>query len=116
MPLLGGGLAAVFGAAFGSVLADATFHKAQHADTGAGGFAVTTADYPVKLSLDAVGAGERAADGVPASAVRLTVLRAGLPAAVDLDDTFTVGGATFRAIKVDTDPVGAAYAVLAVPA
>ena len=55
MPLLDGGLAAVFGATFGAVMADGTLHKIEHADT-------------------------------------------------------------YRAIKVDADPAGAAYAVLAVPA
>ncbi len=111
---LSDGLSAVFGAAFGAVLADGTVHKMQQTDTGTGGFAVTATDYPAKLGLDAVGADERVASGIPASAIRLTVLRAGLPVAVDLDDTVTVAGVTYRAIKVDTDPVAAAYAVLAV--
>lgn len=116
MPLLDGGLAAVFGAAFGAVMADGTLHKIEHADTGTGGFAVTATHHPAKLGVDSVEATERAASGIPNSAVRLTVLRTGLPVAVDLDDELTVGGATYRAIKVDADPAGAAYAVLAVPA
>ena len=116
MPLLDGDLAAVFGAAFGAVFADATIHKVQQTDNGTGGFAVTVTDCPAKLSLDAVGAEERAASGLPTSAIRLTVLRAGLPVMVDLDDELTLGGATYRAIKVDTDPAGVAFSVLAVPA
>ena len=43
------------------------------------------------------------------------MLRAGLPVAVDLDDEMTLGGVTYRAIKIDTDPAGAAFAVTAVP-
>ncbi len=116
MSLLDGGLAAVFGAAFGAVLADGTLHKMQQVGSGTGGFAVTATDYPAKLCLDSVEANERAASGIPNSAVKLTVLRAGLPVTVDLDDELTLGGATYRAIKVDTDPAGAAFAVVAVPA
>lgn len=116
MGLLNGGLAAVFGAAFGAVMTDAVLHKVRQTETGRGGSTVATTDYPVKAGLDAVGAGDRAASGIPASAIRITVLRAGLSVSVDLDDEVSVGGATYRAIRVDTDPAGAAFMLLAVPA
>ena len=116
MGLLDGALASVFGAALGAVFGSGTLHKTVEADTGGGRFTPATTDYPVKLSLAALAAGDRAASGLPLTAVRLTVLRAGLPVTVDLDDGLTVGAGTFRVVKVDTDPVGAAYVLAAVPA
>ena len=116
MGLLDGGLAAVFGAAFGAVMADAVLRKVRQTETGTGGSAVTVTDYPAKASLDAIGAGERAASGIPASAIRITVLRAGLPVGIDLDDEVMVGGATYRTIRVDGDPAGATFVLMVVPA
>lgn len=116
MGLLDGALGAVFGAAFGAVFRDGTLLKTQETDTGTGNFTPVTTSYAAKLSLDALTAGGRAASGLPLTAVRLTVLRAGLPVAIDLDDGIAVGGATYRVIKVDTDPGQASYALAAVPA
>jgi hypothetical protein len=84
--------------------------------TGTGGFTVTAKDYPVKLSLDSASSTERAASGLPNDAVRLLILRAGLPASVDVDDQVTVTGTTYRVIKVETDVAAASFVVTAVPA
>jgi hypothetical protein len=116
MSLLDGALAAVLGAAFGAVFRDGVLHKMAKADLGTGGFTATATDYPVKVSLDQLGATERVATGIPNAAVRLILLRSGLAVAVDLDDGVTVEGATYRIIKVDTDPAMAAYSLMAVPA
>lgn len=116
MGLLDGGLAAVFGVAFGAAFGSGTLHKTVNVETGLGGFSTSTTDYPVKVMLEALGAADRAATGVPTTAIRLTVLRSGLPVPVDLDDGLTVGGTAYRAIKVDTDPIGASFVIAAVPA
>ncbi len=115
MSLVDGDLAALFGAAFASLYGDATLTKLAPADDGAGGFAVTPTSFPAKALAEAVSDAARAASGIPDPAVTLSVLRAGLGATLDLDDEVAVGGATYRVIRVDTDPAGAAYSAVAVP-
>ncbi len=107
------GLAAVFGSAFGALFADGVLHKTTSHDTG-GGFSVTTADLPVKALIETSAVADRVPSGIPAGAVLVTVLRAGLPVTVDLDDAVTLGGTTYRVVKVDTDPVGASYSLATV--
>ena len=116
MSLLDGDLAALFGAAFAPLYRDATLIQTVPADDGAGGFAVTRTATPAKVLVEALSARARAASGLPEPAVSLSVLRAGLAASVDLDDEVAVGAETYRIIRVATDPAGAAYAVVAVPA
>lgn len=116
MGLLDGALAAVLGAALGAVFRNGSLLKMQETDTGTGRFTAAATSYPVKLSLEALTASDRAASGLPLAAVRLTVLRAGLPVTVDLDDGLAVDGATYRVVKVETDAAQAAYALAAVPA
>jgi hypothetical protein len=108
-------LQAVFGAAFAALYDDGVWHRVIAADDGQGGFSTTTADLPVKVLVDSLSEVERAAGGLPRGAVRLTVLRAGLGAAVAIDDGLATGGASFRVTQVDTDPAGAAYTLVAVP-
>lgn len=115
MSLLDGPLAAVFGAVLGAVFRDGTLHKISETDQ-AGGFATAATDYPVKLSVEALGAAERAASGLPLAAIRMLILRAALPVPIDLDDGVTVGGASYRVIKVDLDPAQAAVTATVVPA
>ncbi len=116
MGLLDGALATVFGAALAAVFRNGTLHKTSETDTGTGAFTPSVADYPVRLCLDALAASDRAASGLPLTAVRLTVLRAGLPVTIDLDDGLSVGAANYRVVKIDTDPAGASYSLAAVPA
>lgn len=115
MSLLEGPLAAVFGTAFGALFRSATLHKTRETDTGQGSFATASSDHAVKVSADALGAAERAASGLPLDAVRFTILLGGLAVAPDLDDELTLGGTTYRLIKVDTDPAGASASAAAVP-
>ena len=115
MSLVDGDLAALFGAAFAPLYRDATLFKLAPADDGAGGFSVTPTAFPARALVEAVSDRARAASGLPDPAVTLSVLRSGLAASLDLDDEVAVGGATFRVIRVDTDPAGAAYGAVAVP-
>ena len=116
MSLLDGALAAVFGAALAPLFLNGILHKVTDADTGAGGFAPATQDYPVKVAVEALSDRARAASGFPDPAVRIDLLAAGLAVQPDLDDLVTVSGRTYRIIRVDTDPAGAAFALVAVPA
>ena len=116
MALLDGDFARLFGAAFASLYRDATLSKAAETDDGSGGFALSTAAYPALALVEARSDRARAASGLPDAAVTISVLRAGLPVAVDLDDALTVAGARYRVIRVEGDPAGAAFTVAAVPA
>lgn len=116
MPLLDSALGAVFGAALAPLMRDAVLHKVAEAGAPGGRFTATTTDYPVKASRDSVSATDRAASGLPADAVRLVVLLAGLPVTVELDDGLTLGGASYRVIGVEGDPAGAAAIATGVPA
>lgn len=116
MPLLDGDLQTIFGAAFAAFYLDAVLHKVATADAGTGGFAVGTADHPVKAMVEALSDRARAASGLPLPAVSISLLRAGLPVSVDLDDLVTVSSKTYRVIRVDIDPAGAAWSLVAVPA
>lgn len=115
MTLLEGPLAAVFGAALGALFRPATLHKTRETDDGQGGFTTASTDHPVRVSADALGAAERAASGLPLEAVRFTILLGGLPVVPDLDDELTLGGTTYRLVRVDTDPAGASASAAAVP-
>ncbi len=115
MPLLDGDLQNIFGAALGAVYLDGVLHKIVASDTGAGGFSTATTDHPVKAMVEAVSDRARAASGLPLPSVSISVLRAGLPVSVDLDDLVTVSGRTYRVIRADTDAAGAAFSLIAVP-
>jgi hypothetical protein len=116
MSLVDGDLAALFGAAFAPLYRDAILTKLTPADDGAGGFTTTPMSTPAKILIEAVSDAARAASGIPDEAVTLSVLRAGLGATLDLDDEVKMGPDTYRVIRVATDPAGAAYQAVAVPA
>ena len=115
MSLLDGELAAVFGAAFAGLSRAATLTKVSATDDGSGGFHAAFAGIPVRAMVEAVSDRARAASGLPDPAVTVSVLRAGLAVAVDLDDEIAVAGQSYRVIRVDTDPAGAASTTVAVP-
>ncbi len=116
MSLLGGDLAALLGAAFGSLYADAVLHKVVTTDLASGGFSVATTDYPAKAMIETLSDQARAASGLPQESVSISLLRGGLRAAADLDDSVSIAGAAYRVIRVETDPAGAAWSLIAVPA
>lgn len=116
MPLLDGDLAGLFGSAFSVFYLDATLHKVTSTDDGSGGYAVATVDYPIKAMIEAMSDKARAASGLPLTAVDMSLLRRGMSIAVALDDLVTVSGQTYRIIRVETDPAGAAWSVAAVAA
>ena len=115
MSLLDGSLSALFGAAFSSLFRDAILAKLATTDDGSGGFVTSLTTYPAKAMVEAVSDRARAASGLPDLAVTVSVLQAGLAVTLDLDDQVTVAGASYRVIKVDADPAGAAWTAVAVP-
>ncbi len=115
MSLLDGGLSALFGAVFSGLFRDATLAKLAATDDGSGGFETSFTSYPVKVMLEAVSDRARAASGLPDLAVTVLVLQAGLAVTLDLDDRVTVAGTSYRVVKVDADPAGAAWTAVVVP-
>ncbi|WP_131194931.1 hypothetical protein [Lichenihabitans psoromatis] len=115
MTLLTGGLAAVFGAAFGAIFADGVLHQSNETATGTGGFTVSWSDSPIKFCLDAVDQATRGAAGLPSNVVKLTVLQASAPGGIGLDDQISLAGLTYRVVNVDTDPAAVGFVLLAVP-
>lgn len=116
MTLLNGGLQAVFGAAFSTLFADGVLHKTTLTDDGADGFAASSVDQPIKVMLESLSDQERVAVGLPRTAVRLTVLAAGLTGTIEIDDSVEVAGSTFRITQVAGDIAGASFALTGVPA
>ena len=116
MTLLDGGLQAVFGTAFAALYGNGVLHKAVLADDGQGGFTAVTTDTPVKVVVDSLSEQDRAAAGLPRTAVRLSVLCFGLPAGIDIDDSLTVAGATYRVVQVQAGAAGVSLALTGVPA
>ncbi len=115
MSLLDGDLQRLFGAVFAAVYRDATLAKSTDTDTGTGGFAVAATNRPVKAMVSAMSDRARADRALPESAVTISLLRAGMTAGVDLDDLVFVAGLGYRIIRVESDPAGAAWSVVAVP-
>lgn len=109
------GLQAVFGAAFASLYDDGVLHKTTLTDDGAGGFAMSTAESPVKVLVQTLSDADRAANGLPLAAVNLSVLRAGLGTTVDIDDGVTVNGVSYRVLRSESDAAQASYTLAAVP-
>ena len=115
MALLDGALGTALGAALAPLMRDAVLHKTIESAATGGRFGVATTDYPVKASRDLVSAADRAASGLPSDAVRLIVLLRGLSVTIDLDDGLTIGSASYRVIRVESDPAGAAAVATGVP-
>ena len=115
MGLLDGDLAQVFGEAFAALYRTASLAKSAETDDGSGGFAIVATSIPILAMVEALSDRARAASGLPDAAVTISVLRARLPVTVDLDDTVSVAGVSYRVIRVETDPAGGAFTAIAVP-
>lgn len=116
MALLDHDLCAVFGAALAPFYLDATLYRSAVTDDGSGGFGVAATPYPAKVLLAALSDRARAESGLPETAVTISVLRAGLAVSPDLGDGIVVSGRSYRLVRIDTDPAGAAALAVAVPA
>ncbi|WP_426163093.1 hypothetical protein [Sandarakinorhabdus sp. DWP1-3-1] len=107
MSLLGGGLAQIFGAAFGSIYLPATLHRRQAPTYDAGGSVVAGAgfaDVSCRAQVEAAGYAMRSAEGFVDGDVRILILSATLAGAVTTDDEVTVSGKRWLIASVASDP------------
>lgn len=107
MSLLGGGIASIFGAAFGGIFLDGALHRDgtdpiydnEGNITGyAGG-----ADIPIKVQRDACTYAMRQSEGYSEGDVRIIILTAGLGVEVTTDCQVTVSGKRWMVGSADLD-------------
>ena len=108
------GLAGLFEAALAPLVSDGVLHTTVVADDGLGGFDTTAMDHPVKVVIDGMSERDRVASGLDADALTLTVFRAGLSAAIAVDDGITVGAASYRVVGVTRGAGDVSFSVVAV--
>lgn len=111
MGLLDGGLANVFGAAFGAVYLPATLHRYTQPELDDGGSPVDGSggwtNIACRAQRDAATERMRRAEGFSESDVRLLVLAASFSGGISTDDEVTVAGTRYAIESVDMDPAGA---------
>ena len=104
--LLDGGIAAIFGAAFGGFYLDATLWRLTPYSYDTGGTAVGGAwsPMPCKAQLEAATWAMRQAEGFTTADQRILVLTATLAVRPSTDDEITVGGQRWLIESVAQDP------------
>ena len=109
MALLDGGLARLFGAAFGGVYRPATLHRVTQLRMHGGSSVESVADLPCRAQIDAVSEAMRAAAGATERDVRILVLAASLAGPITTADRISVGGQLYAIAAVGRDPAGAVF-------
>lgn len=109
MALLDGGLASIFGAAFGGVYLPAVLTKYTRADANDGTITETSTEYACRAQVDAATEAMRRQAGYTGTDVRILILSASLAVTVTSDDRITVAGSTYRIANVARDPAGAYF-------
>lgn len=108
--MLNGGLAGIFGAAFGGIYLDASLYRAQPEVLDAGGSVVSGGGFadaePVKAQADRVTEAMRQQEGFTEGDARILVLASGV-ARPTTDDEIAVDGTRYKIAFVDTDPANA---------
>lgn len=111
MGLLDGGLAAVFGGAFGPLFLDGTLHVESLVPDGEGGFTSTFVDHPVKGMVDSYSDAYRTQFGIPETDVKLIVLQFGATGAPSTDAQITLRGTRYSIQSIEQDPAQAAWTI-----
>lgn len=111
MGLLDGGLAAVFGGAFGPLFLDGVLHVEILTPDGEGGFWSTFSDLPIKGMVDTYSDAYRAQANIPETDVRLIVLQFGVDGAPSTDAQITIRGTRYSIQAIEQDPAQAAWTI-----
>lgn len=115
MGLLDGGLAAIFGAAFGEVYLPGTLHRVTLGEDEDGRRTKTKVPVPMRYQREALSEQARAAAGIPAKDIRLFILAHGLGGKPTAEDEFTIPEGRFRVATCDTDPASTHFIVRGSP-
>lgn len=112
MGLLDGGLARIFGAAFGGTYLPATLHRAVPPVRDAGGSVINPGGFtnvPCRAQLEAVAAEFGVRDDTVDEAQRIFVLTASISGTITTADQVTVAGQRYQVVSVDRDPAQAYF-------
>lgn len=106
MGLLDGGLAGIFGAAFGRLYLPATLHRAVPVVRDAGGTVTSGGftDVSCRAQLEAVAEGFGVRQDVVDTEQRVFVLATSITGVITADDQVTVAGQRYQVVSVDRDP------------
>jgi hypothetical protein len=115
MGLLDGGLAAIFGAAFGGVYLAGTLHRVTLGEDEDGRRTKTKADVPMRYQREALSEQARAAAGIPAKDIKLLILAHELGGKPTAEDEFTTPEGRFRIAACETDPASTHFIVRGSP-
>lgn len=117
MGLLDGGMAAIFGAAFGGVYLPGTLHRMKMGedDDGRQVRLPDGAPTPMRYQRETLSDQARAAAGIPAHDVKLLILAHGLGAKPTGEDEFTIPEGRFRIASCETDPASTHFIVRGSP-
>ncbi len=102
-----GGLAGIFGAAFGPMYLPATLHRATPAVRDAGGTVTNPGgftDIACRAQLEAQTEGPGVREDAVDLAQRIFVLAASITGVITPDDQITVAGQRYQVVRVDRDP------------
>ena len=106
MGLLDGGIAAIFGAAFGGLYLDGTLHRGTGSPIYASGGVITGygggGDVAVKVQVDAATDAMRRAEGFAEGDVRIIILAQGI-GPVTSDHRITIGATTYSLQAAELD-------------
>jgi hypothetical protein len=115
MGLLDGGLAAIFGAAFGTIYLPGKLHVIGKDADGQVITPVTWSDVDIRGQRDDYSDKQRQDWKIPDKAVRLIVLQAGVATAPTADDEITLLGQRWRVSNISRDPAAAAWTMIGQP-
>ena len=114
--LLDGGLAASFGAVFGSYFLDGSLHRVSRIEAEDGDVSTGEVDVPIKYQPDRITESMRQAEGYTEDDAAFIVLQHGIAPAPTSDDELTASGARWAIRTVASDPASTHWIVHARPA
>lgn len=116
MGLLDGGLKAVFGGAFGSIMLPGTLYRPTRTDSAGGTPTVTWTAFRCRGQVDAVTEAMRTEAGYTDRDVRIILLQEGLTVTPTTDFEAAIGGRRWKVASVDSDPASTHWIMRGTPA
>lgn len=104
MGLLDGGIASLFGQAFGQFYLDGNLTRTTLIGDDSGGGTASYSNVAVKVQMDSCTEAMRAQAGYTDTDVRLLILHSPLGSDIQTDDKVSVGGSVYAIASVAQDP------------